>query len=77
MKDTDDVYGGNENDKEETNLGRKARSYQQRNDQILKVLNSNTENPYIIWDNATRAELLDFVEKHRNSNENNVICFVV
>ncbi|CAD5207181.1 unnamed protein product [Bursaphelenchus okinawaensis] len=39
-------------------------------DEVLKVLNSNTEDPYIIWDNGTRAELLDFVEKQRNSPEN-------
>ena len=29
--------------------------------QILKILNSNTENPYLIWDNATRAELTEFL----------------
>ncbi len=29
--------------------------------QILKILNSNTENPYLIWDNATRAELAEFL----------------
>uniref|UniRef100_A0A7E4V2Q6 J domain-containing protein n=1 Tax=Panagrellus redivivus TaxID=6233 RepID=A0A7E4V2Q6_PANRE len=39
-------------------------------DKVLKVLNSNSENPYIIWDNGTRAELLDFVDRQRNSNEN-------
>lgn len=33
----------------------------------LKLLNSNCETPYLIWDNSTRAELLEFVEKHRNS----------
>ncbi|VDM24192.1 unnamed protein product [Toxocara canis] len=40
------------------------------NDFVLKLLNSNTENPYLIWDNATRAELLEFVEYHRTSNAN-------
>lgn len=35
---------------------------------MLKVLNSNMENPYLIWDNGTRAELLEFVEKHRTSS---------
>ncbi|KAI6178098.1 DnaJ-like protein subfamily C member 13 [Aphelenchoides besseyi] len=40
------------------------------NDRVLKILNSNIEDPYIIWDNATRAELLDFVERHRTSTEN-------
>ncbi|VDM52100.1 unnamed protein product, partial [Angiostrongylus costaricensis] len=39
------------------------------NDMVLKVLNSNTENPYLIWDNATRAEVLEFVERHRSSRE--------
>ncbi|GMT29435.1 hypothetical protein PFISCL1PPCAC_20732, partial [Pristionchus fissidentatus] len=38
------------------------------NDVVLKMLNSNTENPYLIWDNATRAELLEFVERHRTNN---------
>ncbi|CAD5210525.1 unnamed protein product [Bursaphelenchus xylophilus] len=39
-------------------------------DKVLKVLNSNVEDPYIIWDNGTRAELMDFVEKKRTSPEN-------
>ncbi|KAL7076697.1 hypothetical protein ACQ4LE_003778 [Meloidogyne hapla] len=43
---------------------------QYRNDFVLKLLNSNTHDPYLIWDNSTRAELLDFVELHRNSNDN-------
>ncbi|XP_015790480.1 dnaJ homolog subfamily C member 13-like [Tetranychus urticae] len=30
--------------------------------QLLKTLNSNIENPYLIWDNATRAELIDYLE---------------
>ncbi|KAI1292252.1 DnaJ -like protein subfamily C member 13 [Halotydeus destructor] len=29
---------------------------------LLKILNSNIENPYIIWDNSTRAELTDYLE---------------
>lgn len=36
------------------------------NDKVLKILNSNSENPYIIWDNATRAELLDFVDRNKD-----------
>lgn len=40
------------------------------NDFVLKLLNSNTKDPYLIWDNATRAELLEFVEYHRTSNTN-------
>lgn len=43
-----------------------------QNDRVLKLLNSNTEDPYIIWDNSTRNELLEFVEKHRNSAQNTV-----
>ncbi|CAB3410631.1 unnamed protein product [Caenorhabditis bovis] len=39
------------------------------NDAVLKILNSNLENPYMIWDNGTRAEVLEFVERHRTSNE--------
>ncbi|MFH4982194.1 hypothetical protein AB6A40_008903 [Gnathostoma spinigerum] len=35
------------------------------NDYVLKLLNSNTENPYLIWNNATRMELLEFVGMHR------------
>ena len=29
--------------------------------EILKLLNSNTKNPYIVWDNGTRAELAEFL----------------
>lgn len=46
--------------------------------QILKLLNSNTENPYLIWENVTRAELLDFLEK-QEENKNRMVrflCFV-
>ena len=50
---------------------------QYRNDFVLKLLNSNTEDPYLIWDNATRAELLDFVERNRNSNENIVKKLII
>lgn len=35
--------------------------------EILKVLNSNTENPYLIWDNATRAELTEFLSEQQQS----------
>ncbi|KAG9355930.1 hypothetical protein JZ751_000774 [Albula glossodonta] len=30
--------------------------------EVLKLLNSNCENPYLIWNNRTRAELLEFLE---------------
>ncbi|XP_005092836.1 dnaJ homolog subfamily C member 13 isoform X2 [Aplysia californica] len=29
--------------------------------ELLKVLNSNSENPYLIWDNATRAQLCEYL----------------
>ncbi|XP_071822188.1 dnaJ homolog subfamily C member 13-like isoform X2 [Apostichopus japonicus] len=32
---------------------------------VLKLLNNNTENPYLIWDNSTRAELTEFVSKQQ------------
>eukprot|EP00051_Salpingoeca_urceolata_P002050 m.46532 g.46532 ORF g.46532 m.46532 type:complete len:2282 (+) comp11866_c0_seq1:73-6918(+) len=35
--------------------------------ELLKLLNSNTQNPYLIWDNGTRAELTDFAEKQQES----------
>ncbi|KAK4884053.1 hypothetical protein RN001_000324 [Aquatica leii] len=36
---------------------------------ILKTLNSNCETPYLIWNNGTRAELIDFLETQRQSRE--------
>lgn len=30
--------------------------------QVLKLLNSNSETPNLIWTNGTRAELLEFLE---------------
>lgn len=35
--------------------------------EILKMLNSNTESPYLIWNNSTRAELLEFLESQQES----------
>ncbi|XP_058807941.1 dnaJ homolog subfamily C member 13 isoform X2 [Phymastichus coffea] len=41
---------------------------------ILKTLNSNCSNPYLIWDNGTRAELIEYLEsklqEKMNSNGN-------
>ena len=31
-------------------------------EEILKTLNSNCSNPYLIWDNGTRAELSEYLE---------------
>nr|XP_050853264.1 dnaJ homolog subfamily C member 13 isoform X3 [Vespula vulgaris] len=43
-------------------------------EEILKTLNSNCSNPYLIWDNGTRAELNEYLEVKRlerlNGNEN-------
>ncbi|XP_013794496.1 LOW QUALITY PROTEIN: dnaJ homolog subfamily C member 13-like [Limulus polyphemus] len=33
--------------------------------EILKILNSNTENPYLIWNNATRAELTEYLRNQQ------------
>eukprot|EP00039_Didymoeca_costata_P023981 m.8876 g.8876 ORF g.8876 m.8876 type:complete len:2271 (-) comp3968_c0_seq1:482-7294(-) len=38
---------------------------------VLKELNLNSENPYLIWDNATRAELIDFLEKQQEDHIKN------
>lgn len=35
---------------------------------MLKLLNSNSENPYLIWNNGTRAELLEFLESQQEGN---------
>ena len=35
--------------------------------QVLKLLNSNTESPYIIWDNSTRTELREFLKEQQTS----------
>ncbi|XP_046608377.1 dnaJ homolog subfamily C member 13 isoform X1 [Neodiprion virginianus] len=34
-------------------------------EEILKILNSNCSNPYLIWDNGTRAELNEYLESKR------------
>jgi DnaJ family protein C protein 13 len=33
----------------------------------LKLLNTNSETPYILWDNSTRAELTKYVEDNQDS----------
>lgn len=35
---------------------------------VLKLLTSNTRNPYLIWENATRAQLIDFLEQQRTQS---------
>ncbi|XP_062841489.1 dnaJ homolog subfamily C member 13-like isoform X2 [Trichomycterus rosablanca] len=36
--------------------------------EVLKLLNCNSENPYLIWNNGTRAELLEFLEEQQEGN---------
>ncbi|XP_073686489.1 dnaJ homolog subfamily C member 13 isoform X1 [Garra rufa] len=36
--------------------------------EVLKLLNSNSETPYLIWNNGTRAELMEFLEAQQESN---------
>lgn len=36
--------------------------------EVLKLLTSNTRNPYIIWDNATRSQLIDFLDSQRSKS---------
>lgn len=40
----------------------------------MKILNSNHENPYLIWDNGTRAELTEFLESERTSSVRRGTC---
>lgn len=40
-------------------------------EEILKILNSNCSNPYLIWDNGTRAELNEYLELKRQERLNN------
>lgn len=42
--------------------------------EVLKILTSNTKNPYIIWDNSTRAELTEFLENERTSTVRRGTC---
>nr|XP_031831200.1 dnaJ homolog subfamily C member 13 [Nomia melanderi] len=39
-------------------------------EEILKILNSNCSNPYLIWDNGTRAELNEYLEAKRQKRLN-------
>jgi DnaJ family protein C protein 13 len=35
--------------------------------EILKLINQNSRNPYLIWDNSTRAELRTYLENERDN----------
>ncbi|KAI9580597.1 hypothetical protein GQX74_011267 [Glossina fuscipes] len=39
----------------------------EKDSEILKMLTSNTRNPYLIWDNGTRAQLIDFLDQQRGA----------
>ena len=41
---------------------------------MLKLLNSNSETPYLVWDNSTRAELTEFLETERDSSVRRGTC---
>ena len=41
---------------------------------LLKTLNSNVENPYLIWDNGTRAELTDYLETQQREKMRSGVC---
>lgn len=36
--------------------------------EVLKLLNVNSETPYLIWDNGTRAELIDYLESQQTKS---------
>jgi len=42
-----------------------ARNISMSPPEILKLMNSNSQTPYLIWDNATRAELRAYLENER------------
>ncbi|CAF0754857.1 unnamed protein product [Brachionus calyciflorus] len=42
-----------------------ARNINNEPSEILKLMNSNSRNPYLLWDNATRAELKAYLENER------------
>ncbi|XP_037280971.2 receptor mediated endocytosis 8 [Rhipicephalus microplus] len=35
--------------------------------ELLRILTANTENPYLLWDNATRAELREYLREQQRS----------
>lgn len=44
-----------------------ARNINNTPSEILKLMNLNTRNPYLIWENATRAELRAYLEEEREA----------
>jgi len=43
---------------------------------MLKLLNSNTENPLLIWDNGTRAELTEFLATEQQNKIRTVSYYI-
>ncbi len=43
-------------------------------DEVLKLLNTDSENPYLVWDLSTRAELMEFLENERTSSVRTGTC---
>ncbi len=41
---------------------------------MLKLLNTDSENPYLVWDMSTRAELTEFLENERTSSVRTGTC---
>jgi len=44
---------------------------------MLKLLNSNSENPLLVWDNSTRAELTEFLANEQQNKIRTVWYYVV
>lgn len=36
--------------------------------QVLKTMTSNVQTPYLVWDNGTRAQLLDFLQENQQKH---------
>ncbi|XP_076821267.1 dnaJ homolog subfamily C member 13-like isoform X2 [Clavelina lepadiformis] len=43
-------------------------------DEVLKILNSNTENPYLMWDNSTRFELTSYLKDQQQKHVRTGVC---
>jgi len=43
-------------------------------DEALKLLNTDSENPYLVWDLGTRAQLVEFLETERTSSVRTGAC---
>uniref|UniRef100_A0AAR5P1B7 J domain-containing protein n=2 Tax=Dendroctonus ponderosae TaxID=77166 RepID=A0AAR5P1B7_DENPD len=50
-------------------IGHLVNERPEETNEILKILNSNSETPYLIWNNGTRTELVDFLAGQIESRE--------